>query len=55
MFFYKPIKAQLIDERKKSLALKAQAEKLSADLEYVAMMADVELDDETEDETDGDE
>lgn len=49
MFRYISLQQQLIDERKKNAVLKAQTEKNAADIVYIAMMSDVELDtDETE-------
>lgn len=49
MFKYKSLNQQLIDERKKNVALKEQVDKNASDIDYIAMMPDVELDmDETE-------
>lgn len=51
MFRYMPLKEQLTKERKKNAALKAQTDKNASDIDYIAMMTDVELDtDETEED-----
>lgn len=50
MFGYIPAAEQIVRERAKSAALEAANGKLSADLDYVAMMCDVEL--ESEETTD---
>lgn len=55
MFSVKTVIEQLIEERKKNIQLKNTLEKTSADLEYVAMMADIEIEDETENEEYGNE
>ena len=53
MFRFISLQQQLIDERKKNAVLKAQTEKNAADIDYIAMMSDVELDaGETEVDTD---
>lgn len=44
MFEYKSLKQQLIDERNKNIVLKAQADKNASDIDYIAMMSDIELD-----------
>lgn len=49
MFGFKSTRDQLIEEKRKNAELNAQLAKTAADLEYVAMMADVEID-ETEEE-----
>ena len=49
MFGYKDTKTQLLEEKKKNAALQAKLAKTNADVEYIAMMTDVELD-ETESE-----
>lgn len=57
MFAMKTIKEQTLDLRRENVRLKAELEKATADVEYIAMMTDVELDtdnDETE-ENDNDE
>lgn len=49
MFKYKSLNQQLIDERKKNVTLKEQMDKNASDIDYIAMMSDIELDmDETE-------
>lgn len=51
MFRYKSLGQQLIDERKKNAALKAQTDRNAADIDYIAMMSNIELDaDETEED-----
>ena len=53
MFRYMPLKEQLMEERKKNAVLKAQTDKNASDIDYIAMMTDVELDtgsDETEED-----
>lgn len=45
---------QLMEERRKSIQLKTALDKANADIEYVAMMADIELEEpETEAGNDG--
>ncbi len=51
MFTYLGTKEQLLRERRRNEQLRMQMEKTVADLEYLAMMTDVELE---EYETDGD-
>lgn len=46
MFKIKTITQQLIDERKSNLILFAKFEKLLSDIDYVAMMCDIELEEE---------
>ena len=43
MFGYKDIKTQLLEEKKKNAELQAKLAKTDADIEYLAMMTDVEL------------
>lgn len=50
MFIYKSLKSQHLKIANQNKALKAQNEKLKADLDYIAMMTDVELETETEEE-----
>lgn len=56
MFKYTSLKEQLVEERKKSTLLKEQTDKNASDIDYIAMMSDIELDsgetDETEAEND---
>lgn len=49
MFEYKNIYKQLIEVRNKNAELEAKIDKTNADIEYIAMMTDVELE-ETENE-----
>lgn len=49
MFGYKDTKRQLFEEKKKNAELQAKLAKTNADVEYIAMMTDIELD-ETESE-----
>ena len=44
MFRYKSLGQQLIDERNKNVVLKAQYDKNASDIDYIAMMSDIELD-----------
>ena len=53
MFLYKTTRELLVEERRRNAQLRAALEKTSADIEYIAMMADVELDEETEEEDNG--
>lgn len=48
---YIPLKKQLLRERKKNNALLADNEKNKADIDYIAMMCDIELEMPTEEET----
>jgi len=48
MFKKKTIQEQLVEQRNKNEALLAKLIKVNANLEYVAMMTDVEIDDEDE-------
>lgn len=50
MFKCKDIKKQLLEEKKKNAALQAKLAKTNADVEYIAMMTDVELEEEIENE-----
>ena len=50
MFLYKSVKDQLVEERKKREAAEAKLNKASADVDYIAMMCDVELETEANDE-----
>ncbi len=43
MFKFKSTKEQLIEERKKNAVLQSSLAKTNADIEYLAMMTDVEL------------
>lgn len=46
MFGYKSTREQLIEERRKNAALTAQLAQTNANLEFIAMMTDVDIDDE---------
>ena len=48
MFKKKTIQEQLVEQRNKNEALLSQLIKVNANLEYVAMMTDVEINDEDE-------
>ena len=50
MFLYKSVKQQLVEERKKREASEARLEKNCADVDYIAMMCDVILETEANDE-----
>ena len=53
MFGMKTIKEQTLDLRRENAKLKTNLDKTNADIEYIAMMTDIELDtdnDETEDD-----
>ena len=50
MFRYIPLKEQIMEERRRNAALQAQADKNASDIDYIAMMCDVALD---EEETEG--
>ena len=45
MFRYIPLKEQVMEERRQNAALKALSDKNTSDIDYIAMMCDVELDD----------
>lgn len=51
MFKYTSLKEQLIEERSKNAALKTQTDKNASDVDYIAMMSDIELDNSENDET----
>lgn len=53
MFRYNSIKAQLMRERKLREKAQSDLQKVTADLDYVAMMSDVELETDTNLETEG--
>ena len=48
MFKYIPIEKQLVEEKNKNAQLKAENAVLSANVDYLAMMCDIELDDNEE-------
>lgn len=49
---YIPLKDQLIKERQKNALLRAEARKNAADIDYIAMMCDIEL--EVDEQAEGD-
>lgn len=51
MLKFKDVKTQLFEEKKKNAELQAKLAKTNADVEYIAMMTDIELE-ETESEED---
>lgn len=57
MFGFKSTREQLLEERRKNAQLQAALDKTNSDVEYIAMMADIELeeDEEMEVEDDGSE
>lgn len=48
MFGFKSTREQLLEERRKNAQLQAALDKTSADVEYIAMMTDVELESDDE-------
>lgn len=50
MFKYIPIKKQIIEERNKNAMLRSANADLAANVDYIAMMCDVELDENTDTE-----
>lgn len=57
MFGFISAREQLVKERQKNAALQAQVIKANSDIEYLAMMADIEMeqDDEQEEQNYGEE
>lgn len=53
MFSFRNTREQLLDERRKNAELRAALAKTNADIEYIAMMTDVEIDDEEMEENNG--
>lgn len=51
MFAMKTIKEQALDLRRENVRLRTELEKTNADVEYIAMMSDIELDSGETDET----
>lgn len=47
---YIPIAEQLRRERANNIALREQTERTAANVDYIAMMCDIDLDDENEEE-----
>lgn len=50
MFGYKSTREQLLEERRKNAELQAKLTKTNADIEYIAMMTDVDIEDDEEQE-----
>lgn len=50
MFKHKNIQEQIVEERRKNEALLSEMLKAKADMEYLAMMSDIELDEEEEED-----
>lgn len=50
MFKFKTISEQLIEERKKNQVLSVKIEKILSDMDYIAMMCDVELEEENDEQ-----
>lgn len=50
MFGFKTTREQVIEERRKNAQLQAELDKTNADIAYLAMMTDVELENENEEE-----
>lgn len=55
MFDYKSLSQQLVIERKKNAALQAQVDKSTSDIDYIAMMSDIEIENGGETEVKNDE
>lgn len=43
MFGFKTVREQLMEERRKNASLQAELAKANADIEYISMMIDVEM------------
>ena len=50
MFRYTSLREQILIERQKNAVLKAQTEKNAADIDYIAMMSNIELESFSDDE-----
>ena len=50
MFRYTSLREQILLERQKNAVLKAQTEKNAADIDYIAMMSNIELESFSDDE-----
>ena len=48
MYGFRSLREQLLEERRKNAEIEAALAKATADLEYVAMMSDIEIEDEME-------
>lgn len=51
MFEMKSIQQQALDLRRENIRLRTELEKTTADVDYIAMMSDIELDNSENDET----
>ena len=51
MFVMKALKEQALDLRRENVRLRTELEKTNADVDYIAMMSDIELDNSENDET----
>lgn len=51
MFGFKSTREQLLEERRKNAQLQAALDKTNSDVEYIAMMTDVELEEDEVEET----
>lgn len=54
MFGFKSTREQLLEERRKNAQLQAALDKTNSDVEYIAMMTDIELEDDEEMEVEDD-
>ena len=50
MFKYIPLEEQILKERQRNAALEAEARKTAADIDYIAMMTDIDLETEEAEE-----
>ena len=48
MFTFRSTKEQLLEERRKNTKLQVDIAKATADIEYIAMMTDVDIEEEAE-------
>lgn len=51
MFKMKTVREQALDLRRENIRLRTELEKTNADVDYIAMMSDIELDNSENDET----
>lgn len=51
MFKMKTVREQALDLRRENVKLRTELEKTNADVDYIAMMSDIELDNSENDET----
>ena len=54
MFGFKSTREQLLEERRKNVQLQAALDKTNSDVEYIAMMTDIELEEDEEMEVEED-